>query len=266
MEIPDQDLLLLRYVRQKQSIGNDTAVSSQPQQEQKSNNQFESNQDTLEPKYGPPTLALIEVRIQQLNNRRFLLLKTQRFRKKEEDNSGRTTEEITDCEDSNEQCELEAIQKELDRLLVTKEKLEKQGKTTRLTGNKSQQNSPTFYKVKKPCGGIYMLPPPQLTQEGATSGLKIKSRPAAEIPTGPIVPVDSLGPAPAITKCPSCDAVVLTETCRTVNTMVWMLCCITSMMGCVAGCCLIPFFMDRLKTVKHKCPQCQADIYTYKPL
>ncbi|KAM7381974.1 hypothetical protein PAMA_012709 [Pampus argenteus] len=138
MEIPDQDLQLLRYIRQTQSIGNDAAVSSEPQQEQKSNTQPEpTNQDTPEPRHGPPNLALIEVRIQQLHNRRLLLLETQRFGKKEEDNGGRTTEGITDCEDSNGQCELEAIQKELDGLLVTKEQLEKQGKTTRLTGNKS---------------------------------------------------------------------------------------------------------------------------------
>lgn len=34
---------------------------------------------------------------------------------------------------------------------------------------------------------------------------------------------------------------------------------------CVAGCCLIPFFIDHLKSVQHQCPQCQAHIHTYRP-
>lgn len=34
---------------------------------------------------------------------------------------------------------------------------------------------------------------------------------------------------------------------------------------CVAGCCLIPFFMDNVKDVHHQCPRCQAHIHTYRP-
>lgn len=97
MENPDQDLLLLQSVRRTQGTGNDAAVSSVAEQEEKEksepNTQPESNQETLEPRSRPPSLALIEFRIQQLQNRRLILMKMQHLKKKTEDNSGRTTEE-----------------------------------------------------------------------------------------------------------------------------------------------------------------------------
>lgn len=169
------------------------------------------------------------------------------------------------CEDSDKLCELEAIQKELEELMVKKEMLQKKGKGTSLEGNEDQLESLTFYKTEIPQGGIYMLPPPLLKQEDITLESRLKPKPAEERPSGPIMPVDGLGQMSAITRCPCCDEVVSTETCRKVGETVWMLCCLCSIMGCFAGCCLIPFFIDRMKDVEHQCPHCQAHIHTYQP-
>lgn len=47
---------------------------------------------------------------------------------------------------------------------------------------------PTFYKTETPCGGIYMLPPPQLTQEDVSPEKTVKTgRQKSERPTGPVV-------------------------------------------------------------------------------
>eukprot|EP00064_Thunnus_orientalis_P023040 superscaffoldBa00008336_g23266 len=138
MENQDQDSLLLGSISQSQTTDSDTTVSSEPEQEQKDgtepNSQAESNEETPEPRCKASPLALIEFRIAQLLNRRFLLQKTQHLMKKAENNSDSTTEEMT-CEDSDKLCELEAIQKELEELMVKKEMLQKKGKGTSLEGN-----------------------------------------------------------------------------------------------------------------------------------
>uniref|UniRef100_A0A665TIY9 LITAF domain-containing protein n=1 Tax=Echeneis naucrates TaxID=173247 RepID=A0A665TIY9_ECHNA len=73
--------------------------------------------------------------------------------------------------------------------------------------------------------------------------------------------VDRLVGKSAVVQCPSCEEVVQTVTCRTVGETTWILCCL-----CVSGCCLIPFFSDKMKDVQHHCPRCQALISTHHPL
>ncbi|XP_060884236.1 uncharacterized protein LOC132955402 [Labrus mixtus] len=262
MENPD---VLLQAFRQLHSMEVNTDVSSDQQPEQQNVTQLDSFEGPLEPKIAPPTLALIEPRIQQLQNRRFLLLKLQNLRVKKNDNSDGPTEELT-SEDSDKLCELEAIQRELEVLQVQMEELRKQDKSSKSSNGTSwttiplsqQETSPTIHYTRKPLGGVYMLPPLQRTQEDIT--------PATERPTGPVVPVDSLGQMAAVTQCPSCHEVVFTETHEKVGEAVWTLSCFCIMFGCIAGCCLIPFFMNRLRNVPHKCPNCQAHIHTYRPI
>lgn len=93
MENPDDDIML----PQSQDVGLNREVSLEPEQEQQDESepdtQPESNQGTPEPTNSPPSHTAIEFRIQQLQNRRFLLLKMQQFRTKAENSSGKTTEE-----------------------------------------------------------------------------------------------------------------------------------------------------------------------------
>ncbi|KAG8009023.1 hypothetical protein GBF38_011613 [Nibea albiflora] len=107
-----------------------------PGQEQECDS--EPNQETPEGINPLTQLGFIEFRIQQLHNRRLLLMKRQSIKKKTEDTSDRTTEEITSEEGNTELCELEAIQKEMEELLVKKEELEEQGTSSELSNDDIQ--------------------------------------------------------------------------------------------------------------------------------
>ena len=81
MESPEQDVVL--------------SLASEPQQQRQDKFEPEpqSGQETPEPNSVPPPLELIELRIQHLHHRRFLLLKIKDFREKAQDKSGGTAEE-----------------------------------------------------------------------------------------------------------------------------------------------------------------------------
>lgn len=97
MENPDPGMVVLQSFRPTKSLRMNTGDSLDPEQEQQDNSepdtQPESNQGTPEPRNSPPPPAFIEFRIQQLHNRRLLLLKMRHLRKTAEDNGGGTTEE-----------------------------------------------------------------------------------------------------------------------------------------------------------------------------
>lgn len=214
----------------------------------------EPNQETLRPDSGPPTVAFIEFRRQQLHNRRDLLMQMLHLRKKAEEDNNRSTEEMSG-EDNDHLSELEAIQKELEELQLK----EKNSKVRLDYDDMDTHCLSSNMDYEMPRGGIYMLPHPQLTSVEV-----LKTQP--EKPTGLIIPVDSLKHTPAVTRCPSCDEVITTITHSTVSEEMWILCFLSSMLGCVAGCCLIPFFMNSLKKVHHQCPRCQSNIHTHRPI
>ncbi|KAK9530665.1 hypothetical protein VZT92_012153 [Zoarces viviparus] len=170
------------------------------------------------------------------------------------------------CEDSDQLCELETIQKELDELLIKKQELEKQGNRSELGTNKGEQGTnPTFYKTEAPRGGIYMLPRPESAQKDFTLQHSVKVSPVADTPAGSVIPVDYLDQTPALTKCPSCEEVVFTETRSRVGHASWTICFFCTLIGCVGGCCLIPFCMSNLRDVHHQCPECRATIHNHQP-
>ncbi|KAJ0057791.1 hypothetical protein NL108_002893, partial [Boleophthalmus pectinirostris] len=71
---------------------------------------------------------------------------------------------------------------------------------------------------------------------------------------------------PTKTQCPGCSEFVTTQTTTIVSSVTWLSCIMTAMMGCVAGCCLIPFCVDSFKSTVHKCPKCNTLITTAKKL
>ncbi|KAK2885011.1 histone acetyltransferase KAT6A-like [Channa argus] len=264
VENSDKDSLLLQSLRRTQSGELNADVSSEPEQEQQfesePDTQPESNQEKPEPGIEPQSLASIERRIQHLHNRRFILLRTESFRNRAGYNNDSTTGEMT-SEDSDEVCELDTIQKELKELLVKKEELEKQQNSSSVTLNeKKMEDDSSLYSTEKPYGGVYMLPPSQLNKEETA-----KIGPTAQIPIDSILPVERLGRTSVVTRCPFCQEIISTKTSSSVSEAMWLLCCLCSLMGCVAGCCLIPFFADSLKKVQHQCPNCWANISTYQP-
>ncbi|KAM4624526.1 uncharacterized protein ACJ7VT_005378 [Polymixia lowei] len=217
----------------------------------------EPSQATLEPVRCSKTLALIELRRQHLDKRRHFLLKMQGFRKRTEDHG-------EEEEQSDQPSELEAIHRELEELAVREEELQTQVRST------GSEPSPDLEEVHFPfdevdlvtrCGGVCMLPLGNITEQEVTS-----SNLEPDNPPLTLIPVEGLGMTPAYTQCPSCEEVITTETIKTMSVAMWILCCMSSMLGCVAGCCLIPFFVDSLKDVSHQCPHCHAVINTFERL
>ncbi|KAJ0001239.1 hypothetical protein NQD34_006259, partial [Periophthalmus magnuspinnatus] len=71
---------------------------------------------------------------------------------------------------------------------------------------------------------------------------------------------------PTKTQCPECSQFITTKTTTTVSSITWLACMMTAMMGCVAGCCLLPFCLNSFKKTIHKCPMCNTSISTVKKL
>ncbi|RVE59362.1 hypothetical protein OJAV_G00187750 [Oryzias javanicus] len=201
-------------------------------------------------------LAQIEFRIQQLQGRHLLLQKTLSCTKKEEQvGEGGSGGGEPPSEDGEQLGELETVQKELLELQALKDKMVEKGANFIAGTSRGPQVSSHVYR-ESPRGGIYTLPLPDMQLEGT----------AAQTREHRIVPVESLGSKPATTKCPSCQAVVVTRTQLKVGAPSFIVCFVCSMLGCVLGCCLIPFLTKRFKNVHHYCPRCQTHIYTFMPV
>uniref|UniRef100_A0A8C4IRW2 LITAF domain-containing protein n=1 Tax=Dicentrarchus labrax TaxID=13489 RepID=A0A8C4IRW2_DICLA len=89
-----------------------------------------------------------------------------------------------------------------------------------------------------------------------------------------ILDLEELPHCPCRTQCPECREYVMTETYTSVNSLTWLICFMTALIGlcwtcfyfCVAGCCLLPFCLDRFKSTTHRCPKCRSSIQTIKKL
>ncbi|XP_041363011.1 cell death-inducing p53-target protein 1 homolog isoform X2 [Gigantopelta aegis] len=66
--------------------------------------------------------------------------------------------------------------------------------------------------------------------------------------------------SPVHTRCPYCQAEVMTGTHYETGTFTWVICLILALVGCWIGCCLIPFCVDGCKDVIHTCPNCRQQV------
>uniref|UniRef100_A0A673VT85 Lipopolysaccharide induced TNF factor n=1 Tax=Suricata suricatta TaxID=37032 RepID=A0A673VT85_SURSU len=66
--------------------------------------------------------------------------------------------------------------------------------------------------------------------------------------------------------CPSCNKMIVTQLSYNAGALTWLSCGSLCLLGCVAGCCFIPFCVDALQDVDHYCPNCKALLGTYKRL
>ncbi|NWR43265.1 LITAF factor, partial [Regulus satrapa] len=66
--------------------------------------------------------------------------------------------------------------------------------------------------------------------------------------------------------CPSCNQVIVTRLSYDSGALTWLSCGGLCLVGCVLGCCLIPFCIDALKDVDHTCPKCNNLLGSYKRL
>lgn len=100
----------------------------------------------------------------------------------------------------------------------------------------------------------------------ASSNVFFVEAPPAYPAPAVILDVENLPSSPARTQCPECRQFITTEICTSVSSVTWMVCFMTALIGCVAGCCLLPFCMDRFKSTTHRCPKCRTSIVTIKKL
>ncbi|XP_020828199.1 lipopolysaccharide-induced tumor necrosis factor-alpha factor isoform X2 [Phascolarctos cinereus] len=66
--------------------------------------------------------------------------------------------------------------------------------------------------------------------------------------------------------CPSCNKMIVTSLSFNAGALTWLSCGSLCLLGCIAGCCFIPFCVDALQDVDHYCPNCKALLGTYKRL
>ncbi|XP_019901926.2 uncharacterized protein LOC105005760 [Esox lucius] len=243
-------------------------------------------------------LDFITFRRQQLHNRRIMLLKIKHFRNKmkgPEDLSN--TASFPEESDSTE---LEEVEQELCDLVEREQELLQiqmdNNAETEVENNPSSENAEELtapYNImcvlpgnptegmtqctseatppvrtdqhkRLTCQGVYVLPqctsPESMPSLVPTSHTHSSQSPS--VPPEDIVDVEKLHKVPAIVQCPFCKQVVRTKTYRKIGGAAWIICFVSGMLGCVAGCCLLPFFLDNLKDVCHSCPECHNKIYT----
>ena len=77
------------------------------------------------------------------------------------------------------------------------------------------------------------------------------------------VQAPDFGPNPVKTTCPACQASVTTSTRTKPSVMAWAISavlCFTMLWPCFC----VPFCVDSLQDVKHRCPACRATIGRYR--
>lgn len=106
-----------------------------------------------------------------------------------------------------------------------------------------------------PYGQPYGQPvQPGYAQQGQTT--VVLAQPAVTV-------VQQFREAPVHTRCPHCQAEVVTATQYETGTFAWIICLVLCLVGCDLGCCLIPFCVDGCKDVVHTCPNCRHQISRY---
>ncbi|XP_071776762.1 uncharacterized protein LOC139928209 [Centroberyx gerrardi] len=106
---------------------------------------------------------------------------------------------------------------------------------------------------------------PAKTPVSEPSVFFVEAPPSDPAPTV-ILDKESLPAWPSKTQCPECRQFITTEIVSSVSSVTWLVCFMTALLGCVAGCCLIPFCMDNFKDITHACPRCRTSIHTIKRL
>ncbi|KAM4698162.1 lipopolysaccharide-induced tumor necrosis factor-alpha factor [Rhinophrynus dorsalis] len=64
--------------------------------------------------------------------------------------------------------------------------------------------------------------------------------------------------------CPYCTRMTTTRLDHSSGALAWLSCGGLCLLGCLCGCCLIPFCIDSLKDVDHYCTNCHAHLGSYK--
>ncbi|VTJ74444.1 Hypothetical predicted protein [Marmota monax] len=147
----------------------------------------------------------------------------------------------------------------------------------------SAPTAPPSYEETVAVNGYYPTPPAPVP--GPTTGLvagpdgKGMSPPSYYTQPGPVPNANAIAvqtvyvqqpvtffDRPVQMCCPSCSKMIVTQLSYNAGALTWLSCGSLCLLGCVAGCCFIPFCVDALQDVDHYCPNCKALLGTYKRL
>ncbi|KAL4659067.1 hypothetical protein GN956_G2450 [Arapaima gigas] len=185
-------------------------------------------------------LRHVAVQIQQLTDRQAMLEMLEDFR-----NSNPLG---TKDAQSEHLAEMESLRKMLRELSEKEERLQRE--SNQILYPKSKQEGIQKIIVK---GGVPVLP--------ASGNQDIVPPPPIPAPQV-ILDLENLPACPTQTACPLCQQYIVTETVSRVGGVTWLVCVMCALVGCVAGCCLLPFCMKSFKDTVHRCPKCRSEIHT----
>lgn len=83
-------------------------------------------------------------------------------------------------------------------------------------------------------------------------------------PTAVVVGSAVYGESPVSMMCPYCNATIVTSVTYNPGTLTWLACGGLILVGCWAGCCLIPFCIDGMQDAVHSCPNCRRQLGAYR--
>ncbi|XP_031800429.1 lipopolysaccharide-induced tumor necrosis factor-alpha factor isoform X1 [Sarcophilus harrisii] len=109
--------------------------------------------------------------------------------------------------------------------------------------------------------GKVMTPPAYYSQP-----MPVPNPNAIAVQTVYVQPAISFFDRPVQMLCPSCNKMIVTHLTYTAGALTWLSCGSLCLLGCIAGCCFIPFCVNALQDVDHYCPNCKALLGTYKRL
>nr|XP_046271998.1 uncharacterized protein LOC124073658 isoform X2 [Scatophagus argus] len=160
---------------------------------------------------------------------------------------------------SSNQHEIDSIDDKLKQLTERKAELQKSHDNI-LNAKDKKSKIVSFTPSQTTVPATSPPPPPPV------SGIiYVEAPPTIPAPTV-ILDLEKLPECPCRTQCPECRQFIMTETYTSVSSVTWLVCFMTALIGCVAGCCLIPFCLDRFKSTTHRCPKCRTSIQTIKKL
>ncbi|XP_076027068.1 uncharacterized protein LOC143016558 [Genypterus blacodes] len=202
-------------------------------------------------------LDCLSFKRQQLSRRRQILCKYKEFRK--------NWEEIGQSEEgASNQHELDSIDEGLKQLSDREAALQKR-KENLLNGvqNKKEDSSSDREEdradlpVPEPEPEPEPEPQPQPQPQPQPVFFVVDSPPSFPAPYV-ILDLEKLSTHPCKTQCPQCQQFITTEVVSSVSSLTWLVCFTLAVMGCVVGCCLIPFCTKTFKKTSHKCPRCRT--------
>ncbi|OWF47962.1 lipopolysaccharide-induced tumor necrosis factor-alpha factor homolog [Mizuhopecten yessoensis] len=81
-----------------------------------------------------------------------------------------------------------------------------------------------------------------------------------------VQPQIGFGPNPTPMQCQHCHANISTALEYEAGALTWLSAGVLCIFGCWLGCCLIPFCINDLSDVQHKCPNCNKLVGVYRKL